>query len=150
MVPDSFNYLWSPSNSLNSPDQSTTLASPEETTTYIVEVSDGECIHAAAVTVRVFDFECGTPNIFVPNAFSPNGDGENDVLFVRGNNVTEMLFQVFNRWGEKVFESTRLQDGWDGIYNDKNVDPAVFVYHLTIKCGDGQEYFEKGNISLLE
>ena len=150
VVPDGFNYLWSPSNSLNSPDQSSTLASPEETTTYIVEVSDGECINAAAVTIRVFDFECGTPNIFVPNAFSPNGDAENDVLFVRGNNVTEMLFQVFNRWGEKVFESTRLQDGWDGIYNDKNVDPAVFVYHLTIKCGDGQEYFEKGNISLLE
>ena len=66
--------------------------------------------------------------IWVPNIFSPNGDGNNDVLYVRGKGVQDVLFKVYNRWGEKVFESTSLDDGWDGTIRGKDVNNAVFVY----------------------
>lgn len=99
--------------------------------------------------IYVFELVCGEPNIFIPNAFTPNKDGNNDILFVRGRNISEMHFVVFNRWGEKVFETTDQKTGWDGTFKGKDVDPAVFVYHLTVKCGDGQEYFKKGNVTVI-
>lgn len=147
--PGGYDYLWSPAEGLNTTTAESVIASPEESTLYTVEIIDGECVYSSGIELRVFDFTCGPPNVFVPNAFSPNGDGENDLLFVRGNFITEMKFQVFNRWGELVFESTKLNEPWDGIYKGKPADPAVFVYHLTVVCEDGQEHFEKGNITLL-
>ncbi len=147
--PTGFNYLWSPAEGLNTTTGETVIASPEESTFYTVEIIDGECIYTSGVELRVFDFTCGPPNVYVPNAFSPNGDGENDLLYVRGNFITDLKFQIFNRWGELVFESSKLDDPWDGTYNGKPADPAVFVYHLTVVCEDGQEHFEKGNITLL-
>ena len=149
VLPDGYDYLWSPSSSLDNDEIQSPIAEPEETTLYKVSVVDGDCIQNASVLVRVFDFECGPVSLFLPNAFSPNGDGENDVLFVRGNNITDLDLQVFNRWGEKVFETKNQNIGWNGTYNGRQVDPAVFVYHLTIDCGGGQSYFEKGNITLI-
>ncbi|MCB0814863.1 MAG: gliding motility-associated C-terminal domain-containing protein, partial [Flavobacteriales bacterium] len=92
---------------------------------------------------------CDEPDIFVPNAFTPNGDGSNDLLFVRGRFITELDFQVFDRWGEKVFETSDQNVGWDGTFRGKPVDPAVFVYHLTVRCEDGQRYFKKGNVTVI-
>ena len=147
--PPGYEYIWSPEEGLNQTTGQSVIASPAESTIYNVQVIDEDCIYDASVELRVLDFTCGPPNVYVPNAFSPNGDEENDVLFVRANFVTDMKLQIFNRWGELVFESTKLSDGWDGTYKGKDADPAVFVYHLTVVCEDGQEYFEKGNITLL-
>lgn len=149
VLPDGYEYSWSPAFSLDDSGSQTPIATPEETTQYDVSVIDGECIQNTSVLVRVFDFECGPASLFLPNAFSPNGDGENDVLFVRGDNITNLDLQIFNRWGEKIFETKSQRIGWDGNYNGKQVDPAVFVYHLTIDCGGGPSYFEKGNITLI-
>ena len=68
---------------------------------------------------------------------------------MRGRFITEMDFKVFDRWGELVFQSGDPAIGWDGTYNGKPVDPAVFVWHLRVVCADGQTYFNKGNVTVL-
>lgn len=148
-----YTYIWSPSEGLSNPNGSVTQAGPDSTTTYYLQVLDvsdiGVCIRTDSVTVYVFEMVCGEPNIFVPNAFTPNGDGENDVVLVRGGNITELKFAIYDRWGEKVFETNDQLRGWDGNYKGNLAEPAVYVYYLQAKCGDGQDYFKKGNITLV-
>lgn len=148
-TPPGFDYTWSPTTGVDFPNNSETTASPESTTTYTVVISDGECVYIESVTVRVVELICGPPSIYVPNAFTPNGDGNNDQLFVRGNFITDLYFVIYNRWGEKVFETRTLAEGWDGTYKGRDADPAVFVYYLEALCEGGEEYFEKGNITLI-
>ncbi|MFB6306831.1 MAG: gliding motility-associated C-terminal domain-containing protein, partial [Flavobacteriales bacterium] len=76
-------------------------------------------------------------------------DKENDILYVRGNNIKKMIFRVYNRWGEKVFESKDQENGWDGTYEGKQLDPGVFAYYLEITCFGGVTHFEKGNVTLI-
>jgi gliding motility-associated-like protein len=142
-------YDWSPAELVSDPSSATPTATVESTTTFVVTVSDGICSKSDSVTVTVYDAVCGEPDIFVPNSFTPNNDGANDRLFVRGRNITELEFLVFDRWGEKVFETNDLNIGWDGTFKGEEVGPAVFVYHLTAKCLDGQEYFTKGNVTVI-
>jgi gliding motility-associated-like protein len=71
-------------------------------------------------------------------------------VYVRGNNITELNFVIYDRWGEKVFETNDQTIGWNGYFKDKPVDPAVFVYYLEVTCEGGQTYFEKGNITVIE
>ena len=86
----------------------------------------------------------------VPNAFSPNGDGSNDVLYVRGYGVEEMLFRIYNRWGELVFESHRLEDGWDGTYKGSPQEMEVYTFTLEGRYKNGViAPVRKGNITLL-
>ena len=73
----------------------------------------------------------------------------NDVLYVRGKGVQDVLFKVYNRWGEKVFESTSLDDGWDGTFRGKDVNNAVFVYYLEATFIDGSEVTKKGDVTLI-
>ncbi|MBL7891602.1 MAG: gliding motility-associated C-terminal domain-containing protein, partial [Bacteroidia bacterium] len=100
----------------------------------------------ACLTVEV-DILCG--ELFVPKAFSPNGDGENEVEYVMGNCINNLEFAIFDRWGEKVFETTDITIGWDGTYKGKKLDAAVFVYYLkaTVK---GVEVNMHGNITLVK
>ncbi len=88
-------------------------------------------------------------NFFIPDAFSPNSDGNNDKLFVRGNNIQEIYFAVYDRWGEKVFETTDKNNGWDGTYKGSTVSGAVFVYYCTGKYSDGKEFKQKGDVTLV-
>ena len=88
-------------------------------------------------------------NLFIPDAFSPNGDGNNDKLFVRGNNIQELYFAVYDRWGEKVFETTDKNNGWDGTYKGSTISGAVFVYYCKGKYTDGLEFKQKGDITLV-
>ena len=88
-------------------------------------------------------------DVFIPNAFSPNGDGINDTLYVRGGCLKNMKFAVYDRWGNKVFETTGQQQGWDGAYKEKAMDSAVFVYFLDATMNNGERVVRKGNISLV-
>jgi gliding motility-associated-like protein len=142
-------YNWQPAVLVSDPTSANPTASVQRTTTFTVTVSDGICTRDARVTVLVYGSVCGMPDIFVPNTFTPNNDGTNDRLFVRGNNIARMEFLVFDRWGELIFSTTQQDQGWDGTFRGRPADPAVFVYHLTVDCADGQRYFTKGNISLL-
>jgi gliding motility-associated-like protein len=116
---------------------------------FLVIVSDGFCSKSTTVEVNTYDFACDGRLVYVPNAFSPNGDGENDILFVRTLVTEELLLRVFNRWGEMVFETTDKNVGWDGTFKGKLLDPDVYDYYIKAICIDGGEYEHKGNITLL-
>jgi gliding motility-associated-like protein len=139
-------YSWSPAGSLSCDTCASTIASPVETTTYTLTVNAGGCIGYDTVTVFV-EVECG--ELFVPNVFSPNGDGANDVLKVYGNCITELDFAIYDRWGERVFETTDPAITWDGRYQGKLLDAAVFVYYLQAKV-KGEEVRKHGNITLVK
>jgi gliding motility-associated-like protein len=149
--PDSigYSYNWIPEFIVDNPTSQTTTATISENQEFLVQVNKGACTSIAKVVVNAYELICGDVYVFVPNAFTPNGDGNNDVVYVRGQNIEEMTFMIFDRWGELVFESTDQNNGWNGTYKGKPSDPDVFVYHLKVKCIDGQENLIKGNITLL-
>ena len=107
------------------------------------------CLKTDSVFIVFIDSKCEDPYVYVPNAFSPNDDGENDVLYVRGRNITDLYFAIFNRWGEKVFETNDQSIGWDGLFRNRNSDPAVFDYYLKYFCDGNKQYFQKGNVTLI-
>ncbi len=89
-------------------------------------------------------------NVFIPNTFTPNGDGKNDVLKVRGPSYQEFYFAIYNRFGEMVFETTDVLQGWDGTFKGNASDPGVYGYYLKAKCpGDSEQTFKKGNVTLI-
>lgn len=148
--PDGLTYSWLPTETLNNPNIQNPIATPvEEVTSYLLTLSDGVCADTAIVTIRTVEYSCDFPNIFVPNSFTPNGDGENDVLYVRGKYLVSMEFKVFDRWGELVFESDEASYGWDGTFKGQSLDPDTYVYHLKADCGTGETLI-KGNVTILK
>ena len=145
-------YLWSPDDgTLNDVNIANPVASPLETTTYTVEVTDANgCTTERSITIEVKETECGEPYIYLPNAFSPNGDGQNEVLFVRGLNLSEIHLSIYNRWGQEVFETRNQGVGWDGTFNGEPVVPDVYGFYLRVKCSNGEKYFKKGNVTILK
>ncbi|HXB13778.1 MAG TPA: gliding motility-associated C-terminal domain-containing protein [Bacteroidia bacterium] len=88
-------------------------------------------------------------NLFVPNAFSPNNDGQNDILLVQGNCLKTMDFIIFDRWGNKVFESENIYNGWDGTYNNQPMNTGTYAYYLKATMQDGSNVEKHGNITLV-
>lgn len=148
---DSWAYSWEPCNTLTACDIFNPVAAPEISTVYTVTATDENgCTGTREVTVIVIEAPCDEPHLYLPNAFTPNDDEHNDVLYVRGYQVDEMYLIIFNRWGEKVFESRDQQKGWDGTHNGSKVAPDVYGFYLTILCKNGEEFFKKGNVTVLE
>lgn len=87
--------------------------------------------------------------VYIPNSFSPNGDGLNDRLLVYGNGVKEMQMVVFNQWGEKIFETRNQASGWDGTYKGKAQPSGVYMYVSKITLFDGAVIEKKGAINLI-
>lgn len=85
----------------------------------------------------------------VPTGFSPNGDGKNDILYVRGYGIETLSFKVFNRWGELVFETTDQDLGWDGTYKNKEQPVEAYAYIMAVTFIDGTTFQKKGNVTLL-
>ena len=85
----------------------------------------------------------------LPSAFSPNGDGSNDVLYVRGGAIDKMNLKIFNRWGQLVFESNDLAVGWDGTFNSKPQEMDAYAFVLNVTFIDGTTFMKKGNVTLL-
>ena len=147
-----FTYEWSPTNGLSDPNIANPIASPEEDTEYTVTITDPNgCSTIRFVSIVVLSRACDEPFIFFPNAFSPNNDGENDMLRLRANEafVTDINWIVYNRWGEKVFEGNSLTDEWDGVFKGELVQPDVYGYCLRVLCTDGEEFVKRGNISII-
>ncbi len=127
---------------------------PDSTTNYTVTVTDEfGCEATASIVVTILEFECDEPFLFVPNAFSPDGDGVNDVFFIDGVNVDEAYYMIVNRWGEMVYESFEIGDengnGWDGTFNGQLVDPDVYGLFVRIRCNDGGNFFRQGNVTVI-
>ena len=144
-------YQWSPAELLDNPNSPTPNTNPNQTTVYQVTITDLNtgCEVVAFKRVKVFEINCAEPDIFIPSAFTPNGDGNNDLFRVRGNNLAEIELEVYNRWGQMVFKTNEINQGWDGTFQGKKADPGVFVYHLTVICLDRQEFYTQGNVTLI-
>ncbi|HXH17877.1 MAG TPA: gliding motility-associated C-terminal domain-containing protein, partial [Chitinophagales bacterium] len=128
------NYVWSNGDT-------TRFMQPPTTGTYSVTAADANgCTVSGSVNVA-FD-ECIT--ITIPSAFSPNGDGINDIFRVRSENITEFSMAIFNRWGEKVFETNNINDGWDGYYKNEKAEIGVYAYYASIN-----NRIYKGSITLI-
>lgn len=142
---------WFPTQSLDCITCNKVRATPSETTTYEVMGEDTfGCPIILRVTVYVIIPECDYTKVFIPNAFSPNGDQANDVLKVYGINTNKIHLVIYDRWGEKVFESFSIADGWNGMYKGKYLAPDVYGYYLEADCFGKMEFVKKGNISLLK
>ncbi len=148
-TPSGQSYSWTPTSGLSNPNSAITTATPETTTVYTVTVTNGICSQSDQVEVKVLSLLCDRTYVYVPNAFSPNGDGQNEVLYVRSEIATKILFRVFDRWGEMVFETTDLSNGWDGTFRGKLVDPDTYDYYLEAECVSEQKAIIKGNITLI-
>lgn len=148
--PAAYSYVWAPMDQVISPNSQNTQALINETTLFTLFVTDGICTKSDTVLVNAYHYVCGHPYLYIPNAFSPNGDQENDVLYVRGALIKEMEFRIYDRWGELVFESFDRNNGWDGTFRGKQMDPDVYDYYLRVICLDDEEAIIKGNITLLK
>ena len=125
-------------------------AAPSETTEYTLSASNEQgCSTERMILIEVLNPDCGEPNIFIPNAFTPNDDGNNDVLYVRSNIIENMELSIYNRWGELVFQTNDQGAGWDGTYKGKRLSPDVFGYYLRADCFNGMEFTKKGNVTIL-
>ena len=112
-------------------------------------VSDGIDSDTLELTAYIIQ-SCVRPNgLFVPTAFSPNGDGSNEVLYVRGNNITRMQFVVYDRWGAKMFESTDPGRGWDGNHNGEKAASGVYSFVAVITYADGASEQLAGQTTLI-
>jgi len=140
-------YEWLNETTLNCNYCPNPIAKPLETTTYILEVTDTltGCTVSDSVLLKV---ENELP--YVPNVFTPNGDGTNETFKpVHTRSVEEIMFRVFNRWGELVFETNEVNKGWDGMFNEKLLNTEVFVWTVSYTFHNGDVVFDKGNVTLL-
>lgn len=147
--PAGYSYVWTPGTGVTNVNAQNTPAIVDQNTIYTLSVSDGICQRSDTVLVKVYDFICDEPFVYVPNAFTPDGDLNNDILYVRGELVQEMVFRVYDRWGELVFESFDRSQGWDGTFRGKLLDPDTYDYYLQAICIGGGESIIKGNVTLI-
>ena len=142
-------YKWTPASSLNIDTIAQPVASPQVTTTYYLTLTDPFYQITTDSVVVIVQNDCNNATVYIPNIFSPNSDGQNDVFLVHGENIETLNFAIYNRWGEKVFETQNKNEGWDGNYKGKPCSPDVYVYHATIMFKDGTETSRKGNVTLV-
>ena len=146
--------VWSPSTGIIARNYPGITVKPVESIEYTVEVkNEGGCRARDKISIYVM---CDNTNVFVPNTFSPNGDGANDIFYPRGSGVFAVRsLRIFNRWGEIVFEKANFNandasSGWDGTFKGQKLSPDVFVYTLEVVCSNNQALVFKGNIALIK
>jgi gliding motility-associated-like protein len=152
--PDVTDVLWSPTGSVFRNIWPGITVKPRETTVYTVEVSNrGGCTATDNLVVSVI---CNGANIFIPNTFSPNGDGANDIFYPRGSGVFSIKSErIFSRWGEIVFEkhnfnANDISAAWDGTYKGQKLNPDVYVYVIEVLCDNNSLLTYKGNVALIK
>lgn len=146
-------YAWSPSDGLSCNNCAEPVAAPTKTTEYHVQVtSEFGCMAGDDVTVFV---TCDEKQLWLPNTFTPNGDGQNDRFYPHGKGITSVSrFRIYNRWGEVIYDVANMPTddpnyGWDGTYKNQQLKPDVFVYYITAKCSTGEPLEIKGDITLI-
>ena len=151
---DVTNVKWTPTSWLVSSASPSITVKPNLETQYTVIVSNlGGCSASASVNIFVL---CNGANVFIPNTFSPNGDGSNEVFYPRGTGLfTIKQARIFNRWGEEVFArySFKANDeslGWDGTSKGQKLASDVYVYMIEILCDNNSTLVYKGNIALVK
>ena len=147
------NWTWSPATGLSCTDCPQPDAVPKFNTNYSVQFTDSNgCTNFGSIVVTVI---CKNANVFIPNTFSPNADGSNDVFYPRGTGLDRVkMLRVFNRWGEVVFEKKDFPannplSGWDGTYKGRKPQADVYIYQVEVFCENGEIITLNGNIALI-
>src|SRR5690554_7632566 len=139
-------YNWTPSTGLSCTQCPNPIASPIVNTQYTVEVTTPDnCSGSGSSNIIVID-ECA--EIYIPDMFSPNDDGENDEYCIYGDCISTFYLQIFNRWGEMVYVSDNPENCWDGTFKGKKLNTDVFAFKLSITTLQGEKIEESGNINL--
>ncbi len=143
------NYQWFAKDSFSCADCRRTILYPKQTQTVYVEGTNSTgCTVKDSVQINIVGCDPGT--IFLPNTFTPNGDGLNDKLYVRTVALSSLkYFRVFDQWGQMVFETNDLNEGWDGNVNSKQASTAVYVYVLEGTCQNGYDVMKTGNVTAI-
>ncbi|MEP6747256.1 MAG: PKD domain-containing protein [Bacteroidota bacterium] len=148
---DIIKWHWSPSNYLNCPDCSSPVSTPLAQTAYTVSVTNKNgCVASDTIVIKV---QCEESTVRIPNAFTPNNDGNNDVFMIKGISIIKHLV-IFGRWGEKVFERSNFIAGdrsscWDGTYKGNPSTAGSYVYYAEMQCPSGGEFMLKGSVVLI-
>lgn len=152
---DDCGYTWGvPTGTIDPDSTATVTATPDEVGSFIyeVDVTTRGCMVMLDIPLTVEDPLCENDRVFVPNAFSPNGDNVNDVMRVRSNFaefITEFRFIIYDRWGQEVYNSEDINESWNGTQEGDDLEPDVYGYWLRTVCPTGEELIQQGNITLL-
>ncbi len=150
---DVVKYYWTPVDFLSCNDCLNPVATPRNTITYTLHgISNYGCEGTDEVTLFT---KCSSSQIFMPNTFTPNGDGQNDRFYPRGSGLkTVTSFRIFSRWGEMVYEAQNINlndesAGWDGTFKSQPLKPDTYVWMLEGVCESGDPITIKGDISII-
>jgi gliding motility-associated-like protein len=150
-------YNWIIPYNLSCTDCTDPIASPIYSTLYTVQAKNADnCMDQTDVRVIVIRPQCNEEDVFMPNVFSPNGDGENDTLMIRSNFLKSVELYIYDRWGQRVFE-TKFETSnpqsvkwWDGKFNGTELAPDVYAYYFKVVCVDNRNYAKKGNVTIIK
>lgn len=143
----SYNYLWTSIAVFNNSSIQNPVATIVQPSWVFVLVSDtNNCTASDSIFITLK--ECAE-NIYVPNAFTPNSDGANDVFYVYGNCIRLNHFYVFNRWGEKMWDTSDILEGWNGYYKGVMQPMGVYVYLVNYSAINGKGRTLKGSVTLI-
>jgi gliding motility-associated-like protein len=136
---------WISGDYINCKDCPNTQIMPKYTGCYIAEsVNEFGCKVTDEVCINITtDY-----GIYIPNAFSPNGDGLNDIFLVYGHSISDVKMDIFDRWGEKLFSSTDIAKGWNGVYKNVECEVGVYVYKVSFKGLDNKKHEKVGHVTL--
>lgn len=151
--PNTISWIWSPATGLSCANCPTPDAGPKFNTFYQVYFTDANgCSNTGFIQIFVI---CKNANLFIPNTFSPNGDGSNDIFYPRGKGLERVkLLRIFNRWGEVVFEKRDVpvndpSAGWNGTFRGRQPMADIYIYQAEVFCENGEVIKLNGNIALL-
>ena len=149
-LPTGFIFEWQEDPTLVDMGETALVSPTVNGTRYFATIFSEEAPQCAVIRDTAIWISCDDDALFMPNAFSPNGDGINDVLYVRGaDDFISMNLIIYNRWGEKVFETSDPDFGWDGRFEGKELGPDVYGYYLTVTCPN-DVITRQGNVTLLK
>ncbi len=140
-------YSWNPTSTLNCTDCPNPIATPNSAGWYTVTITTPEgCKFKDSIYID-YRIICG--EVYIPNIFSPNGDGSNDVFKPYGRCLKSMQFTIYDRWGEKIFYTDDITEGWDGTFRGKPMNSGTYVYLLTATLLYGDTVEMKGSVTLV-
>ncbi|PKP23127.1 MAG: hypothetical protein CVU05_00970 [Bacteroidetes bacterium HGW-Bacteroidetes-21] len=139
---------WSPSYGLTCTGCQYPIARPMESTAYQVLLQDS--LGCFEITGNVYITVKEEYSVDLPTVFTPNGDGSNDRVFVRGWGIMKLLeYSIYNRWGERIYFSDDIYEGWDGTFNGKKQNADTYTYYVKVQTYSEKVLEKKGNITLL-
>ncbi len=140
-------FSWSPSTNLSCTNCLSPTAIPIESTTYTITASDiNGCVAVDSVHLAIIP----NRNIFIPNVFTPNDDGNNDLFRIKGAAIESMTMSIYDRWGSKLFETTDIENGWNGTYKGNAVNSGVYIYTIQVNFLDSFSDTYTGNVTILK